>query len=287
METILIPTDFSSHSLQAMKFAVRMLANKTDVKLIFFHATETHIHPRVPTNLYKDALEFDLQSNWERLKEFTQRMLTHLGMEKPPFEIDWIVKHGEFLRNVLETIDEQKVDLVVIGKSTTTGLGRFFYGSESAELLEKSPCAVLMYPAKSKKRTLSKISLASVTLELDSFFEDLVTFAKISNAKIDIFHIHDVLTDVFAFDTEGFVERLKAKYGYEHIHLSFLAAGSDDTADNIDAYIATVQPDVMCVASYERPWYEKIFNSSITKTLAFEADVPLLVLKRTIVAQES
>lgn len=281
MKTILIPTDFSPQSLQAMKFAVRMLANKADVKLIFFHATETQMHPRTPANLYKDAIQFDLSRNWERLKKFTQRMLTHLGMEKPPFEIDWIVKHGEFLRNVLDTIDEQRVDLVVVGKSTTTGLSRFFYGSESAELLEKSPCAVLMYPAKSKKRTTASISLASVTLELDTFFGDLVSFAKLSSAKIDVFHIHDPATDVAAFDTEGFLKRLKIKYDYKAISLSFLKAGSDDTVANIDAYIASTNPDIVCIASYQRPWYEKIFNSSITKTLAFEADVPLLVLKRT------
>lgn len=281
MKTILIPTDFSPHSLRAMKFAVRMLANKTDVKLIFFHATETYIHPRVPTNLYKDALQFDLESNWGRLKEFAQRMLTHLNMEKPPFEIDFIVKHGEFLRNVLETIDEQKVDLVVVGKSTATGIGKFFYGSESATLLEKSPCAVLMYPAKSKKRVLHKISLASITLELGSFFEDLVGFAKLFNASIDVFHIHDPATDVETFDTEGFVRRLKAKYEYENIELSFLKASSEDTVANIDAHIAAAEPDIVCIASYERPWYEKIFSSSITKTLAFEAEIPLLVLKRT------
>lgn len=280
MKTILIPTDFSPHSLRAMKFAVRMLATQTDVKLIFFHATETQLHPRIPTNLYRDAVHFDLETNWERLKDYSNRMLKHLGIEKPPFEIDWIVKHGEFLRNILETIEEQKVDLVVAGKSTSTGLTRFFYGSESAELLEKSPCAVLMYPAKSKKRQIHKISLASVTLELDSFFADLVDFAKLFDAEIEVFHIHDPQTDVEAFDISGFIKRLRQKYSYDKLKLSFVKAGSDDTVENIEAYMEACNPDMISVASYERPWYEKIFNYSITKNLAFEADIPLLVLKR-------
>jgi nucleotide-binding universal stress UspA family protein len=281
MKTILIPTDFSAHSLRAMKFAVRMLATQTNVKLIFFHATETQLHPRIPTNLYRDAMQFDLETNWQRLKDFSNRMLKHLDMEKPPFEIDWIVKHGEFLRNILETIEEQGVDLVVAGKSTSTGLTRFFYGSGSAELLEKSPCAVLMYPARSKKRQIHKISLASVTLELDSFFQDLIDFAKLFEAEVEVFHIHDPATDVGAFDTTGFIKRLKQKYQYDKLTLSFVKAGSDDTVENIDTYIEDCKPDMISVASYERPWYEKIFNTSITKTLAFEADVPLLVLKRT------
>jgi nucleotide-binding universal stress UspA family protein len=282
MQTILIPTDFSPHSLRAIKFAVRMLAGSKGVKLIFFHATETHIHPRTPTNLYKDAVLFDLESNWERLKEMTQRVLKRLGIEKPPFEIDWIVKHGDFLRNVLDTIDEQKVDLVVLGKSTTTGVSRFLLGSESVNLLEKSPCAVLMFPPQCKKRTIKHISLASITLELESFFGDLIDFARLSEAEIDIFHIHDPATDVEAFDTEGFLRRLKTGYRYDNIKLSFVSAGSDDTVDNVDAYINVRKPDMVAIASYERPWYEKIFSSSITKSLAFEADIPLLVMKRTI-----
>jgi nucleotide-binding universal stress UspA family protein len=281
MKTILIPTDFSPHSLHAMKFAVRMLAGQTDLKLIFFHATETQLHPRIPTNLYRDAVQYDLETNWQRLKDYSNRMLKHLNIEQPPFEIDWVVKHGEFLRNILETIDEQKVDLVIAGKSTSSGISRFFFGSGSAELLEKSPCAVLMYPAKSKKRQIRKISLASVTLELESFFADLVDFAKLADAEIEVFHIHDPNTDVDAFDTTGFIKRLIKKYNFDKITLSFVKAGSDDTVENIETYMEACQPDAISVASYERPWYEKIFNTSITKTLAFDADIPLLVLKRT------
>jgi nucleotide-binding universal stress UspA family protein len=279
MKTILVPTDFSPHALHAMKFAVRMIGDRTDVKLVFFHATETQVPERTPRNVYRDLVEYELTQNWEKLQKISKKVLKRLGLDDFPFEIDWIVKHGEFLDNVMDTIVEHQVDLVIIGKSRTNGIKKFFYGSESADLLEKSSCAVLMVPRKCKTRKIEKISLASITLKMSSFFQDLVSFAEFFNAGIEIFHIHDPITDVEAFDEEGLVRRLKEKYNYENISMSFTEAIESNTAEDIDSYVAHSHPSILSVASYERPWYERIFNASITKTLAFETEVPLLVLK--------
>lgn len=282
MKTILVPTDFSPHTLQAMKFAVRMVASRKDVKLIFFHATETQVPERTPRNVYRDLVEYELTQNWERLQNLSQRVLSRLGLERPPFEIDWIVKHGEFLDNALHTIKEQGVDLVIIGKSKSNGIQRFFYGSESANLLEEAPCPVLMIPKKCKIKTVEKISLASITLQVDSFFQDLVDFAKFFNARIEIFHLHNAITDVEAFDKEGFLKNIKEKYGYENIEMTFVATQDEDeeVAESIEEYVNYSKPSMLSVASYERPWYEKLFNTNITKSLAFETNIPLLVLKK-------
>jgi nucleotide-binding universal stress UspA family protein len=280
MKTILVPTDFSPHTLQAMKFAVRMVASRKDVKLIFFHATETQVPERTPRNVYRDLVEYELSQNWERLQSLSQRVLSRLGLERPPFEIDWIVKHGEFLDNVLHTIKEQGADLVIIGKSKSNGIQRFFYGSESANLLEESPCPVLMIPKQSKIKTVEKISLASITLQVDSFFQDLLDFAKFFDARIEIFHLHNTITDAEVFDKEGFLKNIKEKYGYENIEMTFVATEDEEIAESIEEYVNYSRPSIISVASYERPWYEKLFNTNITKSLAFETNVPLLVLKK-------
>ncbi|MGI2329443.1 universal stress protein [Planococcus sp. YIM B11945] len=51
---------------------------------------------------------------------------------------------GNASKTIPAFIEEQKIDLLIIGNSGKSGLQRFFVGSVSKKLLKESPCSVLV-----------------------------------------------------------------------------------------------------------------------------------------------
>jgi nucleotide-binding universal stress UspA family protein len=58
-----------------------------------------------------------------------------------------IVVEGHAADQILATISEKKIDLVVMGAGTQSAVTRFFMGSTSQTVLNQSPCSVLIVRA--------------------------------------------------------------------------------------------------------------------------------------------
>jgi len=53
------------------------------------------------------------------------------------------VRHGQVWKNLAEIIDENEIDLVVVGTHGRTGLGKLLLGSVAEDILRHAPCPVL------------------------------------------------------------------------------------------------------------------------------------------------
>ena len=59
-------------------------------------------------------------------------------------KITTMVKEGSPARVILETIEEEDIDLVVIGSSGKTGIDKFLMGSVAEKVVKSAKCSVLV-----------------------------------------------------------------------------------------------------------------------------------------------
>ena len=59
-------------------------------------------------------------------------------------KIRTLVKEGSPARAILETIDEEDIDLVVMGSSGKSGIDRFLMGSVAEKVVKSAKCCVLL-----------------------------------------------------------------------------------------------------------------------------------------------
>jgi nucleotide-binding universal stress UspA family protein len=286
MKKILVPTDFSPNAEKAMQFAIRMVQGSKDIHLTFFHVNSNLI----PTGISKKALEeqianrleTDLAKLKQRVIEIYHRMIVGEGEVND----DVLVKYGNFNEEIVNTIKELGIDLVVMGTLGASGLKKIFVGSNTADVMEKAPCPVLAIPAEYSNAPVTRIAYATDFMNVEQSLGTVVNFAKFFNASIELFNVYFAgakgQTDPSTFDRNGFLEEIKKQFDYEHFTLAFvrLKEVGDDLIDGIEAYVAQKKPSVMAMATNERTWYESIFRPSKTKQMIFQTTCPLLVVKQ-------
>jgi nucleotide-binding universal stress UspA family protein len=74
------------------------------------------------------------------------------------------------------------------------------------------------------------------------------------------------------------IEKAVAKTGYKNIVT--LVTVDPDIDGAIDQYAAVCKADLLAMFTHELSFYEKLFDKSITRKMAFHSKTPLLAFKQ-------
>ena len=136
---VLVPIDFSDYSNSALKYAVNFVGHfKAELTLIY--VVEPVIYPpdfsmgqiAIPSVV----LEMDKRAVDE---------LNKLAQQEIPAEIKVksVVKTGKPFLEIIETAQEEDVDLIIIATHGHTGVEHILFGSTAEKVVRKAPCPVL------------------------------------------------------------------------------------------------------------------------------------------------
>jgi nucleotide-binding universal stress UspA family protein len=140
VKRVLAPTDFSSHSEKAVRFACG-LAERFGADLHLVHVL-SEIIPAGPDPLLMPVMPPQFyQENEDRAKETLQRLLDP-AWGKPKATVS-AVRWGSPVEAIVDYAGEQKIDLLVIATHGRTGLSHVLLGSVAERIVRESPCPVL------------------------------------------------------------------------------------------------------------------------------------------------
>lgn len=97
-------------------------------------------HYRPPSDL-KNPKDFD-----DSAIEFSKHMHNAIQqqLDEKGVEADVLALEGSASKTIPAFVEEQNIDLLVIGNSGKSGLQRFFVGSVSKKLIKESSCSILV-----------------------------------------------------------------------------------------------------------------------------------------------
>lgn len=190
MRTILVPTDFSDCSADAVKYAIHF-AEKTERKLLFFHSNHLLIPTRSSNVAYLNAAKSDKETKLKDLKKFIEKNYRSLKSDRNENNTKFLVRFGpSVIENITEILNEQFIDLIIIGTHGASGFRKVFVGSNTASVIEKSYCPVIAIPYKYKFKTIKTIAYASSDLNnLKTELKKIISTAQKLEASLEIFHI--------------------------------------------------------------------------------------------------
>lgn len=137
---ILVPTDFSPHSHEAIRVAAE-LSRTFAAPLTVMTVYQPLIAPMVPEGVMF-PLPVDLEGDVERVKERlhqVEREATAAGAGTVTCEL----RQGAPFEEILASAGEGSYDLIVMGTHGHSGLKHALLGSTSEKVVRKAPCAVL------------------------------------------------------------------------------------------------------------------------------------------------
>lgn len=153
---ILVPTDFSTLSNDALTYAFRE-AELHGAMLTLLHVLQYHEHPEVHYIRGNPALPRDVATDLGRIpiaslepvtvsRDYVEEAKQKLrGLVPPTFSqpSHTLVEHGHPADAIVQVAVEHTVDLIVMVTHGRTGLSHMWLGSVTEKVIRSAPCPVL------------------------------------------------------------------------------------------------------------------------------------------------
>lgn len=274
MKNILVATDFSSNAYNALFHATRLLGNaQGNFHLLNVYDKNTVLSDLksgvTATRALADESVYGLHETYHRIKR-----------DRPDCNCNFetLSVQGDLVETIKKTVQEKHIDLIVMGNSGCSEIEAIFLGSNVLRAIGGiKKCPILTIP-KEIDFTPPKV-IAFVTDYKGHFdvelLEPLRFIARQFNSKIRIMHINEeetfteiqhrnrgLLLDFFSdFDhTLNWVPLFKSK------------------ATAIHHFLEALSIDMLAMVNYEHSFLEKIGREPLIKRMAFDLDIPFLVI---------
>ena len=140
-------TDFSENADQAFELALD-LTKKYNAQLLLVHVVPPLVFPSPVMEEFISE-----QANYQFIEQVVQRSMeqietTYISRLEDYGNYRIQVLSGHPASEILNFIDQEKVDLVVMGTHGFTGLAHFFLGSTAEKVVRRAGCSVLTVQSK-------------------------------------------------------------------------------------------------------------------------------------------
>ncbi|MEM9886065.1 MAG: universal stress protein [Bacteroidota bacterium] len=268
MKKILVPVDFSKNSIYAYHYAQRV-AQEVGGEITLVHFAHIFVDPNIPTT---GNVEYIVEEAQRRLNTFAKdHQLSFDKGKSAKLEAKAIV--GFAAPEIVRITEEGDVDLVVMGTKGSSSIDRRLFGSVSIKVAQEARCPVILVPPNSVYNGFKEVLFTSSKAAIDEFSELTIKQLKESFDTFSHFvHIAPDKQSEFHFDRVQ-LHDLDDKSQFKQVQIS-----CPSILEGINEYIERHDIDLAVVTTKHRNIFEDLFHKSMTKQLAMNLRVPLMVL---------
>ncbi|SIS63183.1 Nucleotide-binding universal stress protein, UspA family [Zobellia uliginosa] len=277
MLKVLLPTDFSENSKNAIRYALHFYK---DVACTFYLLhTYTPAAQRIDYILGSpgqiglgDTWKVEAESRINELSEalesddtnLSHRFVTHVAFESLGAEVQKMV------------LNEQ-IDIIVMGTQGATGAKATFLGTKTVDVLKEAPCPMLIVPNGCTYQLVNNV--AFVTNYKRNFSADILEPIKqvLSRfgASIHIMHIFEEerlnrIQESNRNTLETYLEEFNPSF---HWMPNF-----GNKTKGIQVFLKELEIDLLTMFKYDHDFIEKLTHEPVIKKVSFCVDIPFMVI---------
>jgi len=272
MKIILLPTDFSKPSLNAIEYAVE-ICKFTKSKLILFNVFS------VPFTAADTALALSIN-------EIEKNILVELNNLKKgiylkhgnKLEIECKCACGFTLEEINLFAEKNNVDLIVTGIEGAGYLSEKIFGSLTTQLIQKAKFPVLAIDKNVIFKSIKKIVLACDNIELlnKSILKPVTKIAHLFQSQVYLLNVvHEIETPT---EQRDLIEAVMMDNILEGAPYSVHYSKNDDVIEGSNNFVCEQQIDMVVMIPNTHSFFKNIFIEPRTKKMAFHTKIPLLTL---------
>ena len=273
MKNILIPIDFSQHSLSAARTGC-FIAKKNDATIHLVHVVKAPEDWEVLSEAQQNR-NIEIKNKIEEAEKETTRYARLPIFDK--LNVIPRVFGGVPHKTILEYAQAYKTDLIIMGAHGQSESSHLFIGSTAQKVLRDATCLVLSVKKNFKPMALNRILFAS-DFEGDHIKNSVKAvrgFADDMSAKLDFAFIN--IPGEFTA-SETIENRLKNLQGIINPKKHKLFVYNDFYKDQGIANLARkIKTTVLALPTHNRR-NKKNYQLGITETILFKTDTPVLSL---------
>ena len=275
MKRILVPVDFSKPAENALKVAAE-LARKNNGELYVLHVVEMAetLFGTEQFNINDEQIIFFMKMAKKRFAKF---------LDKPYLEglkVTDSVEVGSPTIGINELIENENIDLLVMGSNGASGIDEILIGSNTEKVVRHSEVPVLVVKQDLDKLDINQIVFASNFEEENLHaFQKAKAFADSFDAKLHLLYVN--LPGNQFYSSEEITTQIK----------SFLEKANMSKFDNIKIYndytielgvingAKSLKADLIAMPTHGRKGLSHFFNGSIGEDVVNHSTLPVITFK--------
>lgn len=276
MNTILVPTDFSKPSENALQMAIN-IAERTGATIRVKHVIEGIYHNDFSAS--GSVSPDDSMENVFVLKVMQKAKLDMKNMlakyDLKGIKIEDVVTVGSVFDSITTVLSKEKIDLIVIGKH---GKEEKDAGSNAIKLIRKVSCPILVVKDEVKSNQFRKLILATDFETIsESFTGKIIALQEMIGFELHLLYVNTQLNFLSTEDILDMADSfmLKHKFGKAIFH----TINDYSEEDGIKSYAKEIHADVIALPTHGRKGISLFLYGSVTDSLIEDTNTPVLTFK--------
>ena len=265
----LVPVDFSDNSLQALDVALALASPRVD-RITVIHVIETHYDFATQVALFTE------QQRKEGRKRGKELLAKHAHTQ---VSVRFKLEEGNPAIQISQLASKQKVNLIVMGTQGASGITKSLIGTVAVSVVREAPCPVLVIPATAAKTNLHQFVLGLEFAEHEPPTLDwLAKQIKKWKGKLQVIHVQHSEKQEFkqVLLELGIKQYLSKKY--PSLKAEFLTLTGEKPTEVLGTYMKS-HPGILVMSHAHQGFWEELFTKSKSIQMAFQTQVPLLILR--------
>lgn len=278
MKTILLPTDFSETSINAITYALQLFKND-ECKFLILNTYQPVAVFTASTYGSNAEIDMDLGQLFQKKSESKINALIEDMQHRFPNRLHTFKGRSTF--NLLsleieELVSANAVDAIVMGTNGASGLKEVFIGSQTMQVIRNSKVPVLGVPAGSTFKNLEKI-LFTTDYKINKFQKGLSLLKQLVqtfSSRLTFLNVYQ--GTAFTAQQKGNKESLDRFFEYDH-HLTHILE-SMEVIDAIKSYQSSHKVDMVVLVRNNHNFFENLIFKPVVQKIVHHSQVPFLIL---------
>jgi len=276
MKNILLPTDFSENSMNAIDYAMHFFENwECNFYILNVQKVSEYITDDLMTASPTDSIHTSIAADNKKLINKLVKRLSKKHKTKG-YTFQGLFDYDDIVAAVAQAVQFHAIDLIIMGTNGATGAKEVLFGSNTLKVIRGVNCPLLAIPEGFR---FNRISTALFCTQLGENFSErgvvpLKELVAMHQANLNIIELNtDAIYTYDRTDNEQ-LQKLFKGIPYAYHYLNQLPGW---TAINTATQLLKV--DINAIFVEDEGFFERLFLGSETSTILYGSKVPLLLLK--------
>ena len=278
MKNILLPTDFSENSWNAIKYAIHFFEKETcNFYVLHVNRLNNTVNSESAYIANYEVMEdaYTVKAK-KRLRDILKRISKDFLTNKK-HKFYTLTDYNFFIESIRKHVEEKRINCIVMGTKGASGLKKIIVGSNTGDVITKVKCTTLAIPEQAKFVKLEEIAFPtdfSLTYDIQ-ILEPLSDILEKWQSALRILHISKKRA---SFNGDQSKSRDLLDDYFNDLTHTFHYLTNKKVEDAIQCFVESRNINMICMVAKNLNYFQQILFHSKVETISYHTEIPFLVL---------
>ena len=278
MKNVLLPTDFSDNSWNAIEYALQFFKEETcNFYLLHVNTLDNLIvgdTAYIPTQTEIETVH--VKPAKQKLKQLLKRVSNTFKPNKN-HHFYTLTDYSFMIESIRKHVKEKHIDMIVMGTKGASGLKEYIIGSNAGDVITKVKCTTLIVPENAKYEPHKEIAFPTdFTMSYD--IQTLQPISELLSKKDAVLRVLHITKKSSVLNKEQEYNKELIEEVFDGLDYSFHFLTNSKLENAIQCFVESRDIDIIVMVAKNLNYFQHILFHTRVEKISYHTEIPFLVL---------